>query len=138
MVNTHLVLLQELYCTYILLVTNQSKFLYNKSGITITLSKALGASSYKLDDVVITTTANKQKETALLMDQKNAVEIKQSIGSQELARKELVMLQLLLLKRVVLQNKKAQEYLCKRFRRPIQLYNNEWSQFLQTILKRKT
>jgi hypothetical protein len=43
------------------------------------------------------------------MDQKNAVEIKQSIGSQELARKELVMLQLLLLKRVVLQNKKAQE-----------------------------
>jgi hypothetical protein len=42
------------------------------------------------------------------MDQKNAVEIKQSIGSQELARKELVMLQLLL-KRVVLQNKKAQE-----------------------------
>jgi hypothetical protein len=58
-----------------------------KSGITITLSKALGASSYKLDDVVITTTANKQKETALLMDQKNAVEIKQSIGSQELARK---------------------------------------------------
>jgi hypothetical protein len=51
-----------------------------KSGITITLSKALGASSYKLDDVVITTTANKQK-TALLMDQKNA-EIKQSIGSQ--------------------------------------------------------
>ena len=58
-----------------------------KSGITLTLSKALGASSYKLDDVVITTTANKQKETALLMDQKNAVEIKQSIGSQELARK---------------------------------------------------
>jgi hypothetical protein len=43
------------------------------------------------------------------MDQKNAVEIKQSIGSQELARKGLVMLQLLLLKRVVLQNKKAQE-----------------------------
>jgi hypothetical protein len=42
------------------------------------------------------------------MDQKNAVEIKQSIGSQELARKGLVML-LLLLKRVVLQNKKAQE-----------------------------
>jgi hypothetical protein len=109
MVNTHLVLLQEtILYNIVLLVTNQSKFCYNKSGITITLSKALGASSYKLDDVVITTT-NKQKETALLMDQKNAVEIKQSIGSQELARKELVMLQLLLLKRVVLQNKKAQE-----------------------------
>jgi hypothetical protein len=70
------------------------------------------------------------------MDQKNAVEIKQSIGSQELARKGLVML-LLLLKRVVLQNKKAQEYLCKRFRRPIQLYNNGLPP-IQTILKRKT
>jgi hypothetical protein len=58
-----------------------------KTGETITLSKALGSSSYKLDDVVITTTVNKQKETALLMDQKNAVEIKQSIGSQELSRK---------------------------------------------------
>jgi hypothetical protein len=57
------------------------------SGETTALSKALGASGYKLDDVVITTTANKQKETALLMDQKNAVQIKQSIGSQELARK---------------------------------------------------
>jgi hypothetical protein len=43
------------------------------------------------------------------MDQKNAVEIKQSIGSQELVEKGLVMLRLLLLKRVVLQNKKAQE-----------------------------
>jgi hypothetical protein len=58
-----------------------------KSGETITLNKALGSSSYKLDDVIITTTVNKQKETALLLDQKNAVEIKQSIGSQELARK---------------------------------------------------
>ncbi|CAM2821059.1 TonB-dependent receptor [Flavobacterium frigoris] len=58
-----------------------------KSGETITLSKALGSSSYKLDDVVITTTVNKQKETALLLDQKNAVGIQQSIGTQELSRK---------------------------------------------------
>jgi outer membrane receptor protein involved in Fe transport len=58
-----------------------------KSGEKITISKALGSSSYKLDDVVITTTVNKQKETALLLEQKNAVEIKQSIGAQELARK---------------------------------------------------
>ena len=54
---------------------------------TLTISKALGSSSYKLDDVVIKTTVNKQKESALLLDQKNAVEIKQSIGTQELARK---------------------------------------------------
>jgi hypothetical protein len=30
-------------------------------GQTITISKALGSSSYKLDDVIITTTVNKQK-----------------------------------------------------------------------------
>jgi hypothetical protein len=41
------------------------------------------------------------------LDQKNAVEIKQSIGSQELARKGLVMLRLLLLKQWYY-NKKAQ------------------------------
>ena len=58
-----------------------------KSNENLTLNKALGSSSYKLDDVVITTNVNKQKETALLLDQKNAVEIKQSIGSQELSRK---------------------------------------------------
>jgi hypothetical protein len=58
------------------------------------------------------------------MDQKNAVEIKQSIGSQELARKGVSDVATAVTKRVVLQNKKAQEYLCNR--RPIQLYNNEW------------
>jgi len=58
-----------------------------KENGTITVNMALSSSSYKLDDVVITTTANKQKETALLLDQKNAVEIKQTIGAQELARK---------------------------------------------------
>jgi hypothetical protein len=57
------------------------------AGQTVTISKALGSSSYKLDDVIIKTTVNKQKESALLLDQKNAVEIKQSIGAQELARK---------------------------------------------------
>jgi hypothetical protein len=58
-----------------------------KSNETVTINKGLMSSSYKLDDVVITTTANKQKEAALLLEQKNAVEIKQSIGAQELARK---------------------------------------------------
>ncbi|MFT5252407.1 MAG: TonB-dependent receptor [Flavobacteriales bacterium] len=57
------------------------------NGQTVTISKALGSSSYKLDDVIIKTTVNKQKESALLLDQKNAVDIKQSIGTQELARK---------------------------------------------------
>ena len=54
---------------------------------TITVSKALGSAGYKLEDVVVRSTVNRQKETALLLDQKNAVEIKQTIGAQELSRK---------------------------------------------------
>ena len=57
------------------------------AGKTITINKALSAGGYKLDDVIITTSTNRQKETALLLNQKNAVEIKQSIGAQELSRK---------------------------------------------------
>lgn len=54
---------------------------------TVTVSQAVGSGSVGLDDVVIVATVNREKETALLMDQKNAVEIKQSIGAQELSRK---------------------------------------------------
>ena len=45
------------------------------------------ASAASLDEVVIKTTAKKETEAALLLDQKKATEIKQSIGSQELSRK---------------------------------------------------
>jgi outer membrane receptor protein involved in Fe transport len=54
---------------------------------TITLDKALGSAGYKLEDVVIKTNVNREKETALLLEQKNAVVIKQSIGAQEMSRK---------------------------------------------------
>ncbi|MFH4968466.1 TonB-dependent receptor [Gaetbulibacter sp. M240] len=47
----------------------------------------MSASAASLDEVVITTTTRKESETALLLDQKKAVEIKQSIGAQELSRK---------------------------------------------------
>lgn len=57
------------------------------NGEVTTINKALGSGSYVLKDVVITSTVNKQKETALLLDQKNAVEIRQAIGAQELSRK---------------------------------------------------
>jgi hypothetical protein len=76
-----------------------------KSGITITLSKALGASSYKLDDSYYHNRQQK-KETALLMDQKT--QLKQSIGSQELARR-LVMLRPLLPKRVYYKTRRLRE-----------------------------
>lgn len=58
-----------------------------KSDETITINKSLGSGSYQLKDVVIQNTVNREKETALLMEQKKAVEIKQSIGAQEMARK---------------------------------------------------
>lgn len=59
-----------------------------KANETITVNKSIGSGSYKLQDVVVKAAApNRQKETALLLEQKNAVEIKQSIGAQELARK---------------------------------------------------
>lgn len=57
------------------------------AGANITVNKALGSGGYTLKDVVIQTSSNREKETALLMDQRNAVEIKQSIGAQELSRK---------------------------------------------------
>ncbi|MBK0371080.1 TonB-dependent receptor [Flavobacterium agrisoli] len=58
-----------------------------KANETITINQTLSSGGYTLDDVVIQTTVNRQKESALLLDQKNAVEIKQSIGAQELSRK---------------------------------------------------
>ena len=46
-----------------------------------------GKEVYTLDEVVIQTTTKRESETALLLDQKKAVEIKQSIGADELSRK---------------------------------------------------
>ncbi|MDD2820783.1 MAG: TonB-dependent receptor [Flavobacterium sp.] len=59
-----------------------------KADEKVTVNRTLGSGSYKLEDVVIKATApNREKETALLLDQKQAVVIKQSIGAQEMARK---------------------------------------------------
>ncbi len=58
-----------------------------KAGETLTINKTLGSGSYQLQDVVIQKVASREKESALLLEQKNAVEIKQSIGAQELSRK---------------------------------------------------
>jgi len=45
------------------------------------------ASAASLNEIVITTTTKRETETALLLEQKKAVEMKQSIGSEELSRK---------------------------------------------------
>lgn len=54
---------------------------------TVTLNQAIGSGSYKLEDVVIKSNFSREKETVLLLEQKKAVVIKQSIGAQEMARK---------------------------------------------------
>ncbi len=58
-----------------------------KANENVTINKAIGSGSVKLEDIVLTANTNRQKETALLLEQKNAVEIKQNIGAQELSRK---------------------------------------------------
>jgi len=52
-----------------------------------TVNVPMGASAASLDEIVITTTARRESEVALLLDQKKAVAIKQSIGAEELSRK---------------------------------------------------
>ena len=57
-------------------------------GKVTTLNVPMGASEgVALDEVVITVSAKKDSEAALLLDQKRATTIKTSIGAQELARK---------------------------------------------------
>ncbi|WP_281227022.1 TonB-dependent receptor [Flavobacterium aquiphilum] len=55
---------------------------------TVIANSSLGSGSYKLKDVVIKSNGgSREKETALLLEQKNAIEMKQVIGAQELSRK---------------------------------------------------
>lgn len=56
-------------------------------GATLTINQSLGADSVQLQDVVITARASREKESALLLEQQQAVTIKQQIGAQELSRK---------------------------------------------------
>ena len=58
-----------------------------KAGETVTINKVLGSGNYKVEDVVVKGTVGREKETALLVEQKNAIEMKQAIGAQEIARK---------------------------------------------------
>jgi outer membrane receptor protein involved in Fe transport len=58
----------------------------NEGETTIT-NESLVPTNYNLKEVVVMTSVNREKETAILLDQKNAVVIKQSIGAQEMSRK---------------------------------------------------
>ncbi len=56
------------------------------AGKVTEVNTQLGSSAASLDEVVINTVARKDSEVALLLDQKKAVEIKESIGARELAK----------------------------------------------------
>ncbi|WP_062061627.1 TonB-dependent receptor [Aquimarina longa] len=51
------------------------------------VNATMGATAAALEEVVIKVITSREREEALLLEQKNAIEIKQSIGAQELARK---------------------------------------------------
>ncbi len=58
------------------------------AGKVTTINAPMSANEgMQLDEVVITTVTRKDSETALLLDQKKAVEMKTAIGAQELAKK---------------------------------------------------
>lgn len=58
-----------------------------EAGKVTTVNVPMSASEgVSLDEVVVTTSARKDSETALLLDQKRAVEIKESIGAVQLAK----------------------------------------------------
>ena len=44
------------------------------AGETITVNKTLGSGGYQLKDIVVQATGSREKETALLSEQKKAVE----------------------------------------------------------------
>ncbi|CAM1373660.1 TonB-dependent receptor [Tenacibaculum litopenaei] len=59
-----------------------------KAGETVVVNQEIGASEgVSLDEVKINATVSKEKESALLLEQKKATVIKESIGAQELAKK---------------------------------------------------
>ena len=51
------------------------------------VSTALGASAAALDEVIIKVQTSRERESALLLEQKKSITISQTIGAQELARK---------------------------------------------------
>ncbi len=57
-----------------------------QAGKVTEVNTELGSSAAALDEIVITTVSRRDSEVALLIEQKNSVDIKESIGAQELAK----------------------------------------------------
>ncbi|MDT0675131.1 TonB-dependent receptor [Autumnicola musiva] len=56
------------------------------AGKVTEVNTGIGASAASLDEVIISTVSRRDSEVALLLEQKGAIEIKESIGAQELAK----------------------------------------------------
>lgn len=56
------------------------------SGKVTEINTKLGSSAASLDEVIIKTVSRRDSQVALLLEQKKAIEIRESIGAQELAR----------------------------------------------------
>jgi outer membrane receptor protein involved in Fe transport len=56
------------------------------AGKVTEINTELGSSAASLDEVVISTVSRKDSEVALLLEQKRAIDIKESIGARELAK----------------------------------------------------
>jgi outer membrane receptor protein involved in Fe transport len=67
--------------------TTEEEAVKVNSGETAIVNRSLKASGVQLSDVVVKKVASREKETAILLEQKKAVEMKQSIGAQEMSRK---------------------------------------------------
>ena len=57
-----------------------------EAGKVTQVNTELGSSAAALDEIVITTVSRRDSQVALLIEQKNSVDIKESIGAQELAK----------------------------------------------------
>jgi TonB-dependent receptor len=57
-----------------------------EAGKVTELNTGIGAGSVSLDEVVVTTTVRRDSQVALLLEQKRAIEIKESIGAQQLSK----------------------------------------------------
>lgn len=57
-----------------------------EAGKVTTVNVPMGASAAALDEVIIKTTTRRESEVALLLEQKKATTIKESIGSEQLAK----------------------------------------------------
>src|SRR5690606_26044595 len=77
------------YTLTISFIGYESREIHNvevEAGKVTKVNTELGASAAALDEVVITTVSRKDSEVALLLEQKAALEIKESIGVRQLAK----------------------------------------------------